>query len=51
MERQKWDALFLDAPPFKFLNLHEAGPRPGDTVRPGAEAPGGEPHAHGKDRS
>jgi NADH-quinone oxidoreductase subunit G len=51
MERQKWDALFLDAPPFKFLHLHEAGPRPADTVQPGAGAPGGEPQAPGKDRS
>jgi len=36
MERQKWNTLFLDVPPFKFLDLHEAGPRPADTTRTGA---------------
>jgi NADH-quinone oxidoreductase subunit G len=31
MERQKWDALFLDAPPFKFADLHDAGRRASET--------------------
>jgi NADH-quinone oxidoreductase subunit G len=29
MERLKWDALFLDLPPFKFADTHEPGPRAG----------------------
>jgi NADH-quinone oxidoreductase subunit G len=40
MERQKWDALFLDAPPFKFLDLHEAGARRADAGGPPAGADG-----------
>jgi predicted molibdopterin-dependent oxidoreductase YjgC len=31
MERQKWDALFFDAPPFKFADLHDAGRRATET--------------------
>jgi anaerobic selenocysteine-containing dehydrogenase len=48
MERLKWDSLFYDVLPFKFENLHEAGPRASETTRtstgPSARGPlaGGE---------
>jgi NADH-quinone oxidoreductase subunit G len=31
MERQKWDALFLDVQPFKFADLHDPGRRASET--------------------
>jgi hypothetical protein len=32
MERQKWDALFLDVQPFKFADLHDPGRRASETA-------------------